>query len=919
MKKARTKNIIRGIKGNLNRFFSILFIVALGSGFMAGLAAASPDMYETADSYIDEYNLFDIDVKSYIGFTDEDIEKITSNENIESYLTAKSMDMVLQQEGETDYTSHVFGILDNDGNTRINKLELLDGRMPTSENECVVETVFGKYTGESVEIGDSLILADSNTDYDSLKDNLSTTEFEVVGIVQSPMCIGVEGDSTNVGSGTINLNVYVSTDTFTMDYFTDVYLTVKAAKALDTFSDEYNELINPVVDEFKDLGKVQAPIRASELKEDYEEDIDELNDLTEKLEPTAETEDELRDYLPEGINNINAVSEILSKNGASQLSSLLDKTSDNLEKSYDENSDSTSELIKKMKDKISDAKESLDDLDDASWLVKTRDDLAAFDSYNSNVGKVSQLAKIFPVFFFIVALLVALTSMSRLVEEKRTQIGTLKALGYSNGQILFEYMLFSFSASLLGCILGLMIGFSLFPKAISSAYSMMYFLPETATPIRLEIVAWVAPVTIISILLATLWSCWSEFKSNAALLMVPKAPPKGKRIWLEHIKPLWKKLSFNYKVTARNLFRYKKRFIMTIIGVAGCSALLLTGFGIKDSVNDIVNKQFGEIDKYDLIFNMDKESSINDDALNSILNDDSKIKSYTTASLETGKIYSGSDNEEVTIFVPNEVDKISDYLTLRHRKDGSDVSYPDNGAVLTEKMCENLGIKAGDTVKIEDEDGHQGEIYVADIVENYVDSYAYITEETYNNVFGKNPSYTTILSKIADDSDYEETTTEVLLNSHIVYGRSVFSLKDTFSDSIQSINGVVWVLIVAAGLLSIVVLYNLTNVNICERRKELATLSVLGFTKRETENYIFRETNILSFIGAVVGIFIGILLHSVVVKTVEVNGIMFGRDISFLSFVLALAISIVFTLIVDLIMKKPISKIDMVEAMKAND
>ena len=918
----RWKNIIRGIYKSLNRFLSIFFIVALGAGFMAGLAAASPDMYDTADSYIDDYNLYDIDAKSTLGFSETDIEEISSLSWVSEYECGCVMDMVLNQSNGSDFTSRVYGILDENGESKLNNLNLTEGRMPENSSECVIESVFGKYSDENIQIGDVLYLSEGNSNYSTLKGYMESTALTVVGIAKSPMAIGIEGDSTNIGSGTINLNVYTKASLFNMDFYTDIFLTVEGAKELQTFEDAYQDLILSCTDEIEAIGDVRAPYRGEELKDEISSQISEYESLLGTLKELADTEENMSQENQKALLINEEVIGILKANGASSFAEKLE-SKDSTGAAESSSAQSTYLLAEDLSERLESAKETLESLGDAVWLIRTRDDLAGFASYKSNVGKVSALAKIFPVFFFIVALLVALTTMSRLIEERRTEIGTLKALGFSNWQILFEYLLFSFSASVLGCVLGFAIGFRIFPWAISNAYGMMYFLPETLTPIRWNIIAWVAPVTIISILLATIFSCWNEFRSVPALLMVPKAPSAGKRIWLEHIGPVWRKIPFTYKVTCRNLFRYKKRFIMTIIGVAGCSALLLTGFGIKDSINDIIDKQFGEINKYDLLFVHDGTDINEMDDILEILDDSTKVSSYVLASQETGKVYAGKNKQELTILVPENPGEISKYLLLRDRKSKARIDYPENSVVLTEKLCEELGIKAGDTVTLEDSSGHKAECVVSGIAENYVYSYAYMSSEYYEKCFGQEAVFSTLLCLLPDEADKtalsSEVTNEILKNEHFLYARSLISLKDTFAESIKSINGVVYVLILAAGLLSIVVLYNLTNVNICERKKELASLMVLGFYKKETQNYIFRETNILSFIGSVLGLFVGLWLHSVVVKTVEVNGIMFGRDIKPLSFVLALAISVVFTLLVDLIMKKSISSIDMAQAMKAND
>ncbi len=925
MKITRIKNIARGIKNSLNRFISIMFIVALGAGFMSGLAAASPDMYDTADKYIDDYSLYDIDVKSTIGLTEDDLESIESLDRTEAAQGAVVFDMVLNQADGSDFTSRVYGILDDISDTEINKLNLIEGRLPENDSECIIESVFGKYSGEGVSIGDKLTLSEANTNYDTLEGYMADTTLTVVGICQSPLCISIEGDSSNIGSGTINLNVYTRRSAFTCDFYTDIFMTVSGALELNTFEDEYNDLISDVTDEIKSISDERVALRANDLKSSAQDTIDELTELIDTISSVADIQNAQSDDFTVRKQQNKEVSDILTASGSSLADTISDETTLQTPDSYE----SAAELLSRLEDQLDEANDYLDSIDDSAWMIRTRDDLTGYNSYSSNVGKVSALAKIFPVFFFVVALLVALTTMSRLIEEKRLQIGTLKALGYSNGQIIFEYMLFSISASVLGCILGFGVGFRIFPYAINSAYSMMYTLPAISTPIRWDIVAWVAPVTIVSILLATLWSCWSEFRSMPAILMLPKSPAPGKRIWLEHIGFIWRRMSFTHKVAARNLFRYKKRFIMTIIGVAGCSALLLTGFGIKDSVNDIIDKQYGQIDKYDLIFAMDEEDSLtNDESLNQTINDKGIINEYLSVSQETGKVYYGKEKQEINIFVPQDTEKFADFTTLRTRSGHDSIMLSDDSIVLTEKLCEEMGINIGDSVTLEDSEGHQATITVSAITENYVSSYAYLTPKTYTACFSSEPEYTNLLCKLTAEENADsdtilelanEATSKIMASSHILYGRSVASLKDTFSDSIQSINGVIYVLIIAAGLLCIVVLYNLINVNICERRKELATLRVLGFYKSETQNYIFRETNILSFLGALVGLVLGIWLHSVVVKTIEVNHIMFGREIKPLSYIIALAISVVFTLLVDLIMKRPINKTDMVEAMKAND
>ena len=906
VKKTRAKNIFRGIRGSLNRFLSILFIVALGSGFMAGLAATSPDMYATADRYMDEYNWYDLDIKSTLGFSNDDLLAIRAENGIVYAQGARVVDTVLKASDDEAYTSRVFGILDKNGNTVINRARLKEGRMPENDDECVIQPVSGRYFAGNLKIGDELSVSADDARSDRLK---------IVGFVESPMCISLISEPSSVGTGKITLDIYVHTDFFEYDYFTDVFVMLEGAKALDTFGDEYSCLSSDHTEALKQLAGGRLAIRETELKNGIETQIEQLEAVRNALNEAGAAGSALsKDTVTRLKENAVVISAISQSDPA--LAKLLGDTQTAVYDALKSTEPPDESGIKKLDDAIAVLREKITEIDGGAWLVRTRDDSAGYSSYDSNVGKVAALSKIFPVFFFMVALLVALTTMTRLVEENRTQIGTLKALGFSNVEILGEYMFYSLLSSALGCILGFSVGFRLFPKAIGSAYAMMFTLPEVTTSVRHDIVLWVAPVTVGSILLATLWACWSEFRACPAKLMQPKAPAAGKRIWLEHLPFIWKRLSFTHKVTCRNLFRYKKRFFMTVIGVAGCSALLVTGFGLRDSINDIVNKQFGEIYLYQM--NVLTDGEMLSDDLVKYLDDKEVFDGWLPYSDESGKVMANGKSESANIEVPSDVSDFGSFISLRNRKTKEKLTLSDDGAVLTEKLCETLGVTVGDSVTLQNSDGREAEMKVIGITENYLTSFAYVAPGGYANAFGKSADFRYLLCRVGNAAT--DAVSEKLLGfDNVLYVNASQSLKDNFADSIKSIDGVIFVLILSAGLLCMVVLYNLTNVNICERRKELATIRVLGFHPGEVSRYIFRETDALSFIGSAAGLFAGIWLHSFVVRTVEVDQVMFGRSIYPLSFVFALAISLLFTFIVDLIMQKQIRSVDMVEAMKSND
>ncbi len=916
MKRTRRKNVLRGIRGSLNRFLSILFIVALGSGFMAGLAATSPDMYATADKFMDDCGWYDIDVKSSLGLTGDDVSAIEALDCTETAMPARVMDLELAA-GEDSYTARVYATLDDNGGSELNRMTLTEGRYPENSGECVVQTTAGRYFDGELDIGSTLTLLKSGSDYETVRELTAGEELTVVGFVESPMSISVTADASTAGSGAVGLSVYTTGDYFTFDYYTDIYFTLRGARELDTFGEEYSELRTGAVEQTENIAAERERARTDEVRGEAEEQLDRLGAALEAVEDAIAVRRALGEDTA-GRLRLNGMAAALLAQSAPELSALLTQTQQAVTEQL-QGAQELPALPDTLKKQIADGEKRLDELEDAVWIVRTREDSAGFSAYKSNVGKVAALSKIFPVFFFMVALLVALTTMTRLVEENRGQIGTLKALGFSNGQVLGEYLLYSLLSSALGCALGFGVGFRLFPRAISSAYGMMFTLPQTQTPFRLSIALWVAPVTVGSILLATLWACWSEFCACPARLMQPKAPAAGKRIWLEHIPFVWKRIPFTHKVTCRNLFRYKKRLFMTIIGVAGCSALLVTGFGLRDSINDIVDKQFGELYRYELSVRLSSAGAVNDGGIAAILNDPDKISDWMAFAEETGKLIERGGSEQIHICVPEDASRLGEFIALRDRKTGEAVAAPDDGVVLTEKLCETIGVREGDEVTLEAADGRRGTVRIDGITENYVSSYAYMTAETYERVFGGRPELTTVLCCLPENADPEAETLELMAERRVVHASASQTLRDNFDESIKSIDGVVLVLILAAGLLSMVVLYNLTNVNICERRKELATIRVLGFHRREVERYIFRETNVLSVLGTIVGLFVGIWLHSFVVRTVEVDMVMFGRSIYPLSFVLAFAISMIFTLLVNRVMSRQIRRVDMVEAMKAND
>ena len=590
---------------------------------------------------------------------------------------------------------------------------------------------------------------------------------------------------------------------------------------------------------------------------------------------------------------------------------------------YEESKAEAEAELADAEETIRDAESDVREIEKGEWVLLDRGDNASFSSYGDNADKIANIATVFPVFFFLVAALVALTTMTRMVEEERLQVGTLKALGYSRRQIAAKYLLYALAASLAGSVVGMAAGMQIFPRIILSAYNIMYDLPVLYTPFNWQFGLLATAVAVACTLLATLNACGAELREQPASLMLPKAPKAGKRIFLEHIPPLWRRLRFTHKVTARNLFLYKKRFFMTVVGIAGCTALLVTGFGVRDSISDIVSKQFDELAHYQLLVALQDESALEGRDLAAILQDDSQIADFLPVTQEDVTVVpqNGEKADSIYISVPTDVEAMQDYFTFRQRVGGQPVEFGPGAVVVTEKLAERHHLQVGQAITVENDEGKQASFTITGICENYVQHYVYMTAETFEAAFGAAPAPNLLLCKLPqglDTPQQEDALASALLKCRDVGGAQfTHELTASFSQSLGSINYIVVVLIVAAGALAFVVLYNLTNINITERSKELATIKVLGFYDGEVGAYIYRETAVLTLIGTVCGLAFGVLLHTFVIRTAEVDMVMFGRSIYPLSFVWSALLTVLFSLIVNGVMYRKLKNISMVESMKA--
>lgn len=568
---------------------------------------------------------------------------------------------------------------------------------------------------------------------------------------------------------------------------------------------------------------------------------------------------------------------------------------------------------------IEDGQRELDDIEMPEWYIWDRSNNVSFSSFTGNVDKLTAITTIFPVFFFLVAALVVSTTMTRMVEEERLQIGTMKALGYTRREIMQKYLWYAFAAAVSGTVVGLAIGFKAFPTIIWSAYTMMYYMPELATPWRLTQALFAGGTLTVLTVGVTALACRASLSEVPASLMLPRAPKAGKRILLERITPLWRRFLFTWKVTCRNLLRYKRRFWMTVIGVAGCTSLLVAGFGISDSLNAIITRQFSAVSHYDLMTVVTKEEALESGTVYDYLTEGNPITESLTVSMETTRQSTPEGDVDVYLMVPQDVQRFANFLDLHERVSGKAVPLGEEGVVLTEKLAKTLGVQAGDTITLTNGDEQTGTFTVSGVCEHYISNYVYMSAATYEAGFGTPVSYNAALSKLTDDNqEVRDAVSKTLLAMD-----NVASLTFTQDSIVQvlnmlnSIDAVVVLIIVCAASLAFVVLYNLSNINIAERVKEIATIKVLGFYDREVNAYVNRESVALTLIGTLFGVFGGIALHRFIIVTVEVDAVMFGRDIQPLSFVYAIALTLLFSTLVNLVMQRSLRRISMVESMKA--
>lgn len=1016
MKSAMQKDFWREIGHTKSRFFSMMILVALSVAFLSGLKATAPDMKQTGDDYLDSLHLADIQVLSTLGLTDEDIDAIRAQKNIEN----AEGEYVLDAFASSDGAEAVVKVLSL-SNQGINDVLLREGRMPARADECVVEENMLGLLG--IAIGDTIALEpDSKMD-----DALADEQYTVVGTVRSPVYIAVERGTSSIGSGTVKAYLYLPREAFTLDYYTAAYARVTGAAEMTAFYDEYDDYIDDVIDTLEAFGDERAALRhdslvaeATEKLDDAQQELDdakaeadeelgkaqrELSDARKKLDngwrdyrsgqqelkdsrarldeayqslrdgeqeyadglaqyeasrrefedqkaaagagmaavtdPAAlaamqQQMEQAQQQLDEAKAQLDAARAELDTgwqeydDGEAQYASGAQTLADayrDLQKGeqdyrdglndYEDGKAEADEKIADAQEKITDARREVADIESGEWYLFSRSYNPGYTGFGQDAERMANLASVFPIIFFLVAALVCLTTMTRMVEEQRVQIGSLKAMGYSGLAISRKYLFYGLLPSLTGGVFGLVIGYILFPKMIFTAYQIMYQMPDIELRAYPEISIFSVLAAVACTTLATLWACLATLRETPASLMRPRTPKAGKRVFLEYIRPLWKRMSFTHKVTARNLFRYQKRFWMTVIGIGGCTALIIAGFGMRSSLLFTMSRQ------YDDLFHYSAQVTLSDNALSTerqavedFLAGDERIVSYVPCEASSATVVtpSYSTTAYVEVMASDEIGKVVDLFDY---KSGDPITMGDEGVYIDQKLSELLKVSVGDTFFLDGD--MRGDVTVAGVYEHYTGHFIYMTPGYYENALhadGEPNAY--LMNFTSDDTDTCNAIFEKLLDmSGVATTSRMRDTQDTYMHSMERVDFVVVIIILAAAALAMVVLFNLSNINITERQRELATIKLLGFYDGEVSAYVYRENIVLTLFGILLGCFMGHWLHIYLVRSTEIDLMMFGRQTATSAYVYAAILTVLFSVAVNVLAHFRMKKIDMVESLKS--
>ena len=844
---------VREILHTRKKFISLLIMNFLAVGFLAGLRMTAPDMKHSLDVYYDEQNLMDLRIISTLGMTEGDIEAL------KNYKGEAGIPAITDVEG----SKYLDALIGEDTVTvfsfpeKINKLRITQGREPNSSGECIVERLLAEKL--DIEVGDTITI--NTDDAEKLTTEASALRehtFTVCGIALSPMYISKTRGNSSIGTGTVTAWISVPEEVFTQDYYTAVYLTTDELDPLECYMDqEYEDKVDSLGKALEPMGKERSVLRREQL-----------------IKETTIT-DMMAMILSSGLESVQ--------------------------------------------------------VENGKWYILGRNTLESYEEFSMDSDRMSSLADVFPMIFFLVAALSSLTTMTRMVEDHRTEIGCMKAMGFSVRDVSIKYIGYAVTSSLTGGLAGWITGILAIPGIIYYEWGLEYLLPPMKYMVSIVVLAYSVGLAVLATAGSAAAACMTTLSASAASLMRPRAPKAGKRVLLERIPAVWSRLSFIQKVSVRNLFRYKRRFWMTVAGIGGCTALVVTALGLRDSIFDILAWQFDEITCYDAALGISEEIGAADKMyLREALEEDPEILASQECNESWMEFETGAGKvANVTVICVDDLHSLDGFINLRHRAQGggvsakyrelfaSEINMEPDGIIIDEKMAEILDVSVGSEVTLRNADEEEYTGVISDITENYVNHYAYMTRKCMKSMTGDWPLYNTVLLKLDENAPEEEVAKELIAMEGVISYNRIDQMRTRFENSIRSINAIIVIIIAAAALLAFLVLFNLTNINVTERIRELATLKVLGFYDGETASYVYRENGFLTLIGAAAGLFMGTWRHSWLVRTIEVDYLMFGRSVHPRSLVIAAVLTFLFSLSVNFFSFFTIREIDMSESLKS--
>lgn len=878
-KKTYWKDIRKSFGSSKGRFLSIMLLMMLGAFAFVGLKVTGPDMQATASQYLKKHNTMDLSVIASYGFSDDDKEELDSIKNADveyGYLT----DVTVKN---TDDAIRVFS-----KSTSISTYELVSGRLPKSSDEIALASTMK----DDYKVGDTISFTQSDED-----GILKNTTYKVVGFVNSSEILSTTSlGSSTAGDGSLSNYAVVTESAFDTDTYTIARIRYDDLKTLNPFSESYKQKVADKQDELDDLLSDNAEQRLASLKSDAQAEVDANQEKVDSAKAQLAAQE-------------SALASLSAEQQAAAQSSI----------------DQAQAEITESESEIQEAQAKIDAMTEPTYTSYTRSTLPGgegYQTYESSTSSISSIGNIFPVVLYVVAALVTFTTMTRFVDEERTNSGILKALGYSNSDVIKKFVIYGFVASMIGTVLGIVAGHYLLSRIIAQIVTSDTTLGETHLYFYWNYTAIALILALISAVLPAFLIAKNELSEKPAQLLLPKPPVKGSKIFLERIGVIWRRLSFTHKVTARNIFRYKQRMLMTIFGVAGSVALLFAGLGIRSSLGNVIENQFTNLMPYDMIVvkNDDNSSSENQEVKDFM--DSNKVSQYQSIYFTTlSETISGLTDKQTVSIMVSSGDDFGDFIHLKDASSGDSLTLSDDGIIISEKLASLYHVEAGDSFTLKDSDGKKHTVKVAAVAEMNVGHYLFMSQKVYQKIFGETPNDNTYLVTLKNDSssNIEKLSTKLLAMSGVSVVSQNSSLVKTVKSVVASLNGAMTILIVVSILLAVVILYNLTNINVAERIRELSTIKVLGFYDKEVTMYIYRETISLSLIGIIVGLIGGKYLHQVIMGMIGSDSIMFGTTVGWDIYVIPIAVIVIILLALGWLVNHILKTVDMLEALKSVD